>query len=283
MVSHHKNTVTKRVMLSDQGQDNEIQSDSPDSYTTQPDEWRMPDNINLDSSGLQRSTCSAVLGRRDKVYSHSTTSLKTQFKRSSTKACLVLFSSFCAIGAGLTCWVHSHQVLAQSSSKLTQAIESYHRVNSLYDGTINCFSTLAQSSMASNETFKEPDYHKFVKAMVNQVDVHESRAHWTLTKRCDLLPGTKTIMSIWSFKCKQYPDGTLNKHKACLCAHGGMQTWGQNYWETYAPVFNWASVCILLAVAKIHGLSSKSIDFVLAFPQAASVNQKNVLAEINFG
>jgi len=47
-----------------------------------------------------------------------------------------------------------------------------------------------------------------------------------------------------------------------------MQTWGQNYWETYAPVVNWASVSILLADAKIHGLSSKSIDFVLAFPQA---------------
>jgi hypothetical protein len=41
-----------------------------------------------------------------------------------------------------------------------------------------------------------------------------------------------------------------------------MQTWGQNYWETYAPVVNWASV------PKIHGLSSKSINFVLAFPQA---------------
>jgi hypothetical protein len=47
-----------------------------------------------------------------------------------------------------------------------------------------------------------------------------------------------------------------------------MQTWGQNYWETYAPTVNQASVRILLAVAKIHGLSSKSIDFVLAFPQA---------------
>ncbi len=32
-----------------------------------------------------------------------------------------------------------------------------------------------------------------------------------------------------------------------LCAHGGMQTWGQNYWETYAPVVNWASIQILLA------------------------------------
>ena len=47
-----------------------------------------------------------------------------------------------------------------------------------------------------------------------------------------------------------------------------MQTWGQNYWEIFAPIVNWASVRTLLAVAKIHGLSSKSTDFVHAFPQA---------------
>jgi hypothetical protein len=75
-------------------------------------------------------------------------------------------------------------------------------------------------------------------------------------------------MSIWSFKRKRYPDGTLNKHKAKLCAHDGMQTWGQNYWEIHALVVNWASVCIILPIAKIHGLLSKSIDFVLAFLQA---------------
>jgi hypothetical protein len=62
-------------------------------------------------------------------------------------------------------------------------------------------------------------------------------------------------------------DGTLNKHKARLCANGGMQTWGQNYWETYALVVNWASVQLILAIAKVHSLSSKSIDFMLAFPQ----------------
>jgi hypothetical protein len=80
--------------------------------------------------------------------------------------------------------------------------------------------------MAWNEAFnykqalQEPDYHKFVKAMVNKVDDHESRVHWTLTKHCDLPPGTKTIMNIWSFKRKQHPDGTLNKHKVHLAALG---------------------------------------------------------------
>jgi hypothetical protein len=47
-----------------------------------------------------------------------------------------------------------------------------------------------------------------------------------------------------------------------------MQTWGRNYWETYAPVVNWASIRLILAIAKIHGLFSKSINFVLGFPQA---------------
>ena len=61
---------------------------------------------------------------------------------------------------------------------------------------------------------------------------------------------------------------TSNKHKACICAHGGQKIWGQNYWETYAPVVNWISVHLLLVVAKIHNLPSKSIDSVLAFPEA---------------
>jgi hypothetical protein len=169
---------------------------------------------------------------------------------------------------------HSLHEKVSVTSTFSKAVNNYHQVNLLYNGTINCFSTLAQSSIASNETFnynqalKQADFCEFIQAMINEVNDHESRGHWTLVKRCDLPQGTKTIMSIWSFKRKRYPDGTLNKHKARLCAHGGMQTWGRNYWETYAPVVNWASVHLILAIAKIHGLSLKSIDFVLAFPQA---------------
>ncbi len=72
----------------------------------------------------------------------------------------------------------------------------------LYIGTINCFSTMAQLSIASNNTFiykeamHESDYHEFVKAMVKEVDDHESRNHWTDMQRCDMPSDTKTIMSI---------------------------------------------------------------------------------------
>ena len=45
-----------------------------------------------------------------------------------------------------------------------------------------------------------------------------------------------------------------------------MQQWGNSYWETYSPVVNMLYVCIILAIAKLHNLDSKAIDFVLDFP-----------------
>jgi hypothetical protein len=160
---------------------NEIQSMCPDESLPQQNEWQMPDKINLESSGLQRSTQTEVLRWRDKVYSHST--LKKIIKQSLKHTCLVLFSSFCAIGAGLKCRVHPHQVFVTSSSTLSNAIKSYHQVNLLYNRTINCFSTLAQSSVVSNEIFnyeealQQSDYHEFVKAMVHKVNDHETQNH----------------------------------------------------------------------------------------------------------
>ncbi len=97
---------------------------------------------------------------------------------------------------------------------------------------------------------------------------HKKWSHRALMLCKDLPVGVKTIMAVWSFKRKRFPDGRLNKHKAQLCTHGGQITWGLDYWDTYAPVITWASIQLLLIIAKIHGLESKSIDFVLAFPQA---------------
>jgi hypothetical protein len=242
--------------------------------------WQMQTPINLDSSGLRCSSRTKVMKRCDKVYSNTTTltnqtaHLRSASPPRSFKSALVLLSTICSFGYSLSCMAHSLQETVTVTSTFSKAIVSYHRVNTLYDGTINCFLTLAQSSITLNETFnnnqalKQADVCKFIHAMIDEINDHEIRVHWTLIKCCNLPQGTKTIINIWSFKCKRYPDGTLNKDKARLCAHGRMQMWGQNYWETYALVVKWASVRLILAIAKIHGLSSKSTDFVLAFPQA---------------
>jgi hypothetical protein len=61
---------------------------------------------------------------------------------------------------------------------------------------------------------------------------------------------------------------TIIKHKARLCTHGGMQIEGENFWETYFPVVQMTTVCLLLTLLLLLSLNSGSIDFTLAFTQA---------------
>ena len=61
---------------------------------------------------------------------------------------------------------------------------------------------------------KEDDHKQFFQAMEVELDDHEQRKHWTVMERKDMPIGAKTIMAIWSFKRKRFPDGTLNKHKS---------------------------------------------------------------------
>ena len=101
--------------------------------------------------------------------------------------------------------------------------------------------------------------------MQKEVEDHHSRDHWL---RWNIPSGAKIILSVWAFKVKQYPNSRILKHNAQLNAHGGMQCWGVDYWETNAPAANWISVQLQLILSMTHNLDTMSIDFVLAFPQA---------------
>jgi hypothetical protein len=131
---------------------------------------------------------------------------------------------------------------------VAQIASTFEQINGLFDNTINAISHQVQAYTASNESFtfsqmlREADHTKFFEAMEIKISDHKTRHHWDLMLRTDLPLSAKTIMAIWSFKRKRFPNGMLNKHKARLCAHGGQQTWGQDDWDTYAPVVTWASV-----------------------------------------
>jgi hypothetical protein len=153
-----------------------------------------------------------------------------------------------------------------------------NEVNELYDEVLNStcaytFSTIALD-MSNNEVFtytkamQQPDSAQFIEAVSKEIDDCQSYHHGEIVRHTTIPPRHKTIQAIWSFKHKCFPDGFLNKHKARLCANGGIQQWGVSYWETYSPMVNMLMVRLLLALCNIHGLESKSINFVLAFPQA---------------
>ena len=66
---------------------------------------------------------------------------------------------------------------------------------------------------------------------------------------------------------QSWPSGLLSENGFQMGAHGGMQQYGVNYWETYSLTVNWISVRFLMIVAQVLELDTQAIDLVLAFPR----------------
>ena len=58
------------------------------------------------------------------------------------------------------------------------------------------------------------------------------------------------------------------KHKSRIWSHVGMKEWRVSYLETYVQGLNSISVRSLLSIASIHEFPSRSIEFLVAFPQS---------------
>jgi hypothetical protein len=108
-------------------------------------------------------------------------------------------------------------------------------MHQLKDGTANCPASCSFSAtLVDNDTYfygqaiNQPDHPSFIKAMVKEVDDLFNNGVWQLRRRSEL-GHIQTIKAIWSFKRKRAPDGTVTKHKARLCAHGGMQVEGVHF------------------------------------------------------
>ena len=117
------------------------------------------------------------------------------------------------------------------------------------------FATYSNENYTYPQAMQQTDKDNYIGAMVVELAAHKERDHCKMVPQSSLPVGAKIIRSIWSFKRKFSPDGSLNKHKARICAHGGTQLWGENYWETYSLVVNILNVCLLLAIAHIHGMN----------------------------
>ena len=106
----------------------------------------------------------------------------------------------------------------------------------------------------------------FINAIVKEIDDHTTNRHWKVVNR-SMNVNIKITKTIWSFKRKGRPDGSLLKHNERLCVHRGMQQYSANYWNTYDSVFNWDSVRLILTFALLNTILSRSMDFTSVFPQ----------------
>ena len=77
---------------------------------------------------------------------------------------------------------------------------------------------------------QQSDKPQFITEIQKEISDHEQRKHWKLVHRSET-KGEKTIMAIWSFRQKSDNImGKVTKYKSRICAHGGMQEKGINYW-----------------------------------------------------
>ena len=76
------------------------------------------------------------------------------------------------------------------------------------------------------------------------------------------------ISSIKAFRRKQFPDGEIRKLKACIYAQGFEQKKGIDYFETFAPVVQWMTVCVSFIMILLLYLHNKQIDYSTVFLQS---------------
>ena len=134
------------------------------------------------------------------------------------------------------------------------------RTINLYDDTMDGFHPLLLSTKANaedNPTWSEatngPMPDGFWKAMDIKLDTLTRKYAWTVVDRTNNMT---VLESTWAFKVKRYFNGTIHKLKARFCVHRYLQIEGVDFFDTYAPVVSWLTVCIVLILSLILRLKS---------------------------
>jgi len=128
------------------------------------------------------------------------------------------------------------------------------------------------NSLSQKQMLSDNDRPHFVAAQKPKIDGLQNADvfEYLLLSELSTLPhGTRILNAIWSYRRKRRPDGDLHKYKSRICVDGSQQRYGIDYWDMYAPVVQWSTVRLLFILATTLGLSSRQIDYVQAFPQAA--------------
>jgi hypothetical protein len=110
-----------------------------------------------------------------------------------------------------------------------------------------------------------PDAARFLKAMEIEIDTLIQMEAFIVI---DTQSWMNVVSSVWAFKRKRYPDGSIRKLMARICARGFEQIEGINYFETFAPVVQWMTVRVILIMTILLNLDNKQIDYTAAFMQA---------------
>ena len=120
----------------------------------------------------------------------------------------------------------------------------------------------AHDPSSYNDAVNRADADLWMQAMDEEIASLHKNQTWTLE---ELPAGRRAVTCKWVFRSKIKPDGSLDRLKARLVARGFSQTPGVDYYETFSPVVQFASVRCILALAAQQDMEVIQFDIKTAF------------------
>ena len=114
----------------------------------------------------------------------------------------------------------------------------------------------------SYEALNGPNSKEWKEAMDKEIKTLTERGTWVLE---ELPAGKKPVGVKWVLKVKTQADGTLDKFKARLVAKGFTQIEGQDFTITFAPVSDYTTARIFLAICAVKKYHLLQLDVKNAF------------------
>ena len=119
---------------------------------------------------------------------------------------------------------------------------------------------------AVDPTYEEvrggPDWSRWRQAIEAELESLRQAGTWTVVERPK---DANVVDSKWVLRIKKDSLGQIEKYKARLVAKGFTQVYGQDYFETFAPVARLASIRTILAIAARNDWPIDSFDFHSAY------------------
>jgi hypothetical protein len=122
--------------------------------------------------------------------------------------------------------------------------------------------------LSYEDAMKSSDADKWKQAMDEEIKSQLENQTWTVVPRSSVPTGKQILKCKWVYKIKLGINNVVLRYKARLCAKGFMQKYGEDYFETFAPVINYKTLRLLLTIAAVYDYEIKQIDVVTAFLNA---------------
>jgi hypothetical protein len=122
--------------------------------------------------------------------------------------------------------------------------------------------------LTQSQMLKAADRSNFIASQQDEIATLRNFNIMDIEHISKLPARAKLFSSIWSYCRKRLPNGVLLKYKSRLCVNGKEQSFGRDFWETYAPVASWSTIRLMLILSTLLNLQTRQVDHSCAFPQA---------------